>query len=174
MPRIPYQPLDLKEPKELVEAIRARRGGRLLNLDRVLLYSPPLARGWNTFLRAVRTELTLSPKLMEIAICTVAVVNGADYEFHHHAPELVKAGGTQEQAEALRALDPDAEVFDATEAAVIRFTIESTGDVEVTRATFSAVRAALADDRKVVELTGVVAAYNMVSRVLVALGVEPE
>jgi alkylhydroperoxidase family enzyme len=176
MPRIPYQPLDLQEPKELVDAIRARRGGRLLNLDRILLYSPPLAKGWNTFLRAVRTELTLSPKLMEIAICTVAVVNRAQYEFHHHAPELVKAGGTPAQVEALHALDgkqADATAFDAAERAVIRFTVELTREVEVSDATFAAVKQALSD-RQVVELTGVVAAYNMVSRVLVALGVEPE
>ncbi|HTT39856.1 MAG TPA: carboxymuconolactone decarboxylase family protein [Burkholderiales bacterium] len=177
MPRIAYQPYDLQEPKELVEAIRARRGGRLLNLDRMLLYSPPLAKGWNGFLRAVRSELTLSPKLMEIAICSVATLNHAEYEFHHHAPELAKAGATQAQVDALSRLDtqePDASLFDATERAVIRFTVEMTRDVRVTDATFSAVRAALGNDRLVVELTGVVAVYNMVSRVLVALDVQPE
>ena len=177
MPRIAYQPHDIPEPRDLVEAIRARRGGRLLNLDRMLLYSPPLAKGWNGFLRAVRTELALSPRLMEIAICSVATLNGAQYEFHHHAPELLKAGGTQAQVDALRRLqtqEPDASLFDAIERAVIRFTIEMTRDVRVTDATFSAVRAALRDDRLVVELAGVVAAYNMVSRLLVALDVEPE
>jgi hypothetical protein len=35
-------------------------------------------------------------------------------------------------------------------------------------------RAALPDDRHVVDIVGVVATYNMVSRFLVALGVEPE
>jgi alkylhydroperoxidase family enzyme len=32
----------------------------------------------------------------------------------------------------------------------------------------------LPDDRHVVEIVGVIATYNMVSRFLVALGVEPE
>jgi alkylhydroperoxidase family enzyme len=36
------------------------------------------------------------------------------------------------------------------------------------------VRGQLDDDRQLVELVGVVAAYNMVSRFLVALGIEPE
>jgi alkylhydroperoxidase family enzyme len=36
------------------------------------------------------------------------------------------------------------------------------------------VRAALPDDRQAFELVTVIAAYNMVSRVLVALGVDPE
>ena len=42
--------------RELVAAIEARRGGSLLNLDRMLLWSEPLARGWNGYLRAVRTR----------------------------------------------------------------------------------------------------------------------
>ena len=68
MPAIPYQPQDIDEPSELVAAIRARRGGALLNLDRMLLHSPPFARGWNDFLGAVRNELSLTPKLRELAI----------------------------------------------------------------------------------------------------------
>ena len=37
-------------------------------------------------------KLSLSPRLRELAMCGVAVLNGAEYEFHHHAPEFVKAG----------------------------------------------------------------------------------
>lgn len=40
--------------------------------------------------------------------------------------------------------------------------------------TLAAVRTALADDGQVVEIVGVIAASNMVSRVIVALDVEPE
>ena len=65
-------------------------------------------------------------------------------------------------------------LFDAAERAVILLTLDMTGRVEVSDTTFSAVRAALPNDQLVVELAGVIAAYNMVSRFLVALGVEPE
>jgi len=47
MPRIPYLPSDIGEPEMLVASIHARRGGTLLNLDRMLLHTPPLAKGWN-------------------------------------------------------------------------------------------------------------------------------
>jgi hypothetical protein len=144
---IPYQPKDIDEPRELVAAIRARRGGTLLNLDRMLLHSPPLAAGWNGFLRAVRTELAVSPKLRELAICAVALLNRADF---------------------------DPTPFDAGERAVVALTTEMTRAVEVSPATMDAVRAALADDRHIVEIVAVIATYNMVSRFLVALGVEPE
>jgi alkylhydroperoxidase family enzyme len=177
MSRIPYQPADLAEPKEIVDAVRARRGGTLLNLDRMLLHSPAFASGWNTFLREVRTGLELPPKLRELAMCVVAVLNGAEYEFHHHAPEFIQAGGNGAQVQALRRPEIaayDQSLFDAAERAAIRLTVEMARNVEVSDATFAAVRKALASDQLVVELVGVIAAYNMVSRFLVALGVEPE
>ena len=46
---IPYQPMDLTEPAELVAAIRKRRGGQFINLERMLLHSTPIAEGWNHF-----------------------------------------------------------------------------------------------------------------------------
>lgn len=54
---VPLLPADLAEPA----AVRARRGGGPLNLDRVLLHSPPLAAGWNAFMGTVRTGLSLAP-----------------------------------------------------------------------------------------------------------------
>ncbi len=177
MPRIPYKPLDLAEPKELVDAIRKRRGGSLLNLDRMLLQSPPFAKGWNAFFGEVRTGLELSPKLRELAMCVVAVLNGAAYEFEHHAPEFIKAGGSAQQVEAMQHLETlgrDFSLFDNEERAALMLTIEMTRNVQVSDATFAAVRAALPNEKQVVELVGVIAAYNMVSRFLVALGVEPE
>lgn len=174
MPRIPYQPLDLAEPKAVVDGVRARRGGTLLNLDRMLLHSPAFAKGWNAFLGEVRNNLELSPKLRELAMCQVALLNGADYEFHHHAPEFVKAGGTQAQLDALRGAGNEAAAFDAGERAVIALIRAITTDVKVGDEVFEAARAALKNDQLIVELVGVTATYNMVSRFLVALGVEPE
>jgi len=174
---IPYQPKDIDEPRELVAAIRARRGGTLLNLDRMLLHSPPLAAGWNGYLRAVRTELAVSPKLRELAICAVALLNRADYEYRQHAPVFLKSGGLANHLDALGRIgsaDFDLTAFDTPERAVIELTMEMTRTVEVSPATMDAVRAVLANDRHVVEIVAVIATYNMVSRFLVALGVEPE
>ena len=177
MPTIPYKPLDIEEPRELVAAIRARRGGTLLNLDRMLLYSPAFAKGWNSFLGAVRNELTLPPRLRELAICTVAVLNDADYEFIQHAPVFLQAGGTEQQLAALRQIGPswsESEGFSADELAAIQLAIEMTRAVKVSDTTMERVRSCLLNDQQLVELVGVIATYNMVSRYLVALGIEPE
>jgi AhpD family alkylhydroperoxidase len=176
MPRIPYLPADVADPADLVAAIRARRGGKLLELDRVLLHSPPLARGWNAFFGAVRGELSLDAKLRELAIVAVGLLNGAEYEVEQHAPELLRAGGTEAQLAALRrgrGADDGSGAFDETEAAVLLLTFEMTRDVEVNDVTFAAVRDVLGE-RETVELVAVVAAYNMASRFLVALEVAPE
>jgi alkylhydroperoxidase family enzyme len=176
MSRIPYVPADIQEPAEIVAAVRARRGGTLLNLDRMLLNSPPLAAGWNTFLGAVRTGLVVDAQLRELAMCVVAVLNGAEYEFTQHAPLYVKAGGTPAQQAGLRnpqAAREDTALFDARQRAAIGLTIEMTRSVQVNDATFASVREHLSE-RETVELIGVIAAYNMVSRFLVATGVEPE
>jgi alkylhydroperoxidase family enzyme len=176
MARIPFVPQDVKEPKALVDAVRARRGGQLLELDRLLLHSPALTEGWNFHLNQVRTKLSLDPKLRELAMCGVAVVNKAEYEFKAHLPLFVKAGGTEEQGKALRnpeAAMKDTRLFNALERAVIAFTYEMTKNVKVSDATFAAARDALGSDKLIVELAGVIAAYNMVSRFLVAFELHP-
>jgi alkylhydroperoxidase family enzyme len=180
MPKIPYASLSGNEPKDvqdLIDAIRARRGGKALNLDRVLVHSPPFADGWNTFFRKLRNELSLDAKLRELAICAVGVLNGADYELHHHIPEFHKAGGTPDQITALYAIDDaakDADVFNAAERAIIRLSIEMTRDISATPETLEAVKALLPGTQQVMEAIGVIAAYNMVSRILLTAGVELE
>jgi AhpD family alkylhydroperoxidase len=174
--RLPYLPADLAEPADLVAAVRARRGGTLLHLDRLLLHSPPLARGWNAFLGEVRGGLSLDARLRELAICAVALLNDAPYELHHHAPELLAAGGTRDQLDALErtgGMAWDEPVFDEREQAALRLAAELTRAVAVRDDTIADLRRHLGE-RGTVELVGVVAAYNMVSRFLVALGVEPE
>ena len=160
---------------ELVAAIEARRGGALLNLDRMLLWSEPLARGWNVYLRALRQELSLPPFVRELAICVVARITGAEYEFLHHAPELKKAGATDAQLAALA--DPDAaatsDQFDELQRDVIRFAIASTRNVQISDSIFDSLKPRMSPT-EVVELVAVTAAYNMVARFLVALQITPE
>lgn len=177
MPNIPYVPVDISEPSEVVDAIRLRRGGSLLNLDRMLLHSPPFAEGWNELLGAVRSQLSLSPHLRELVICAVGSLNDASYEIIQHTKPFLEAGGTSAQLEALSDVPRAAEnavLFDVCERSVLRLAIAMTREIRIDRGVFAAARQALRDDRQLTELIGVVATYNMVSRFLVALAVEPE
>lgn len=174
--RIPdWTPEAAPRDPQLVEAVRTRRGGELINLDRALLWSEPLTRGWNAYLGAVRREVSVSPRLKEIAICTVARETGAEYEFTHHWPEYVRAGGD----DALRPhiQDPDGATtdtrFSEDERLAIRYALTMTRDVKVPDSLFALLRERFST-QELVELTAAIATYNMVARFLVALEVTPE
>ena len=177
--RIPDWNFDLKpQPGDLVEAIRARRGGTLLNLDRALLWSEPLARGWNAYLGAVRTQLGASRQLRELAICTVALITDAQYEYHHHAPDFIAAGGSQSSLDAIKAYvqaggDGPPNGLTEDEALVAEYAAQMTCNVKVDKTLFEALKARF-DTTEIVEITAAIAAYNMVARFLVALDVVPE
>lgn len=174
---VPYQPVDLSEPAELVAAIRQRRGGHFLNLDRMLLHSPPLAQGWNDYLGQVRQHLSLDGKLRELAMCGVAVLNRAEYEFFQHAPVYVREGGTEAELALLRQLgtpDYNPSLWPReVDRLAAELTLQMTRQIEVDDALMRQLQTLLGN-QALVELVGVVAAYNMVSRFLIALHVHPE
>jgi len=157
---------------ELLRSIRARRGGTLLNLDRQLLHSAPLARGWNSLMGAIRGQTLLDGALRELVILRVAVLNRAPYEFAQHAPVALAEGLSQPQVDAVRDWQ-SSELFDARERDVLAYTDAMTLQVQVPQPLFDALRVHLSD-REVVELTATVAGYNMVSRFLEALQIEIE
>jgi alkylhydroperoxidase family enzyme len=177
--RIPdWTPERKPQPQDLVQAILERRGGQLLNLDRALLWSEPLARGWNTYLRNVRTGLGASRSLRELGICTVALITGAHYEYHHHAPDYLAAGGTQASLDALQGFvqaggSAPPQGLAGDEALVARYAAQMTRDVKVDDALFAQMQERF-DTTELVEITAAIATYNMVARFLVALGVTPE
>lgn len=156
----------------LWQAIRARRGGALLNLDRMLLHSAPLAQGWNAYLGAIRGGTRLDGGLRELVILRVAVLNRAPYEFTQHAPVALAEGLTQAQIDAVAAWRAS-ELFDERAREVLAYTDAMTLQVQVPRPVFDAVRARF-DARELVELTATIASYNMVSRFLEALQVDIE
>ena len=173
---IPYQAMDLAEPAELVAAIRKRRGGQFINLDRMLLHSVPIAEGWNHFIGEIRNNLSLDPKLRELAMCGVAVLNGSEYEFFHHAPPFKKAGGTEEQVQGLRLIGQASfprNLFTQVENDAADLTFQMTRNIQVDSELMKRLQKELGST-DTVELVTVIAAYNMVSRFLIALDVNPE
>lgn len=173
-----WNPERKTQPHDLVQAIAQRRGGTLLNLDRALLWSEPLARGWNTYLKAVRTELGASRRLRELGICTVALITNATYEYHHHAPDYLAAGGTVAGLDALKVFvmaGPTAvpRGLPYEEALVARYAAQMTRQVAVDDELFEEMKRRF-DTTELVEITAAIATYNMVARFLVALGITPD
>lgn len=167
MARIPkIEEQDHPELQALVGEIKGKRG-RLSALYATLLQSPPIAAGWLHFLTAVRREGILPGRYRELVILRVALLNHAPYEFNAHRSHAVEAGLSDAQIDGLGQWEQSAD-FSETERVVLAYADAMTRTVEVDDAVYAAVRKAF-NDREVVELTATVAAYNLVSRFLVAL-----
>jgi alkylhydroperoxidase family enzyme len=177
MPVIDYATVNDAAGATIANAIRARRGGQLLNLDRMLMHSPSFAAGWNALLGATRNELSLSPRLRELVICAVGALNGADYELQQHTQPYLQAGGSAAVLELLAhvpSLWEQSLLLDAREKAALALAQAMTHSVQIPKPLMDRVRSQLPSQQHLVELIGVIAAYNMVSRFLVALGIELE
>ncbi|PWY72363.1 hypothetical protein BO70DRAFT_364889 [Aspergillus heteromorphus CBS 117.55] len=179
--RIPYvpnpPPTDTPEEASILASVQARRApGALLPLDLALLHSFPIAEGWNSFLGTIRTRTSLSAVIRELIICRVAVLNGAFFEWEQHAPLLRESGLSEEAMQAVGDAAVDIprsvqqRILSPVEGAVLKYTDAMTKTVTVAEDLFQEVRDHFGD-REVVEITTTVAAYNCVSRFLVALDV---
>lgn len=167
--RVPLvEPGTRPELAEIEGRIMAQRG-RISLLYQVLLNSGPIASGWERLLTAVRNETTVPPDLRELMILRVAVLNGAAFEFDAHVPHAQKAGVSAQKIEAVRNASL-AELFAPAERLVLELTDAMTRDVVVPDALMNRLRERF-DAQGVVEVVTTVAAYNMVSRLLVALNV---
>lgn len=173
MPRVDLLDDVPSELAPLVDRIRAGRRGELLKLYKVLLHSPPLAETWFDHMGAVRWRTQLEGRLRELAIIRVAYLCGADYALRQHIPKLAEADGvTTAECKALAAWQ-DAPLFDARERAVLAYVDAMTRDIEVADEIIAALRVHFSQ-RQLVELTVLVATYNMHARFVRALRIEPE
>jgi 4-carboxymuconolactone decarboxylase len=165
MARLSY----VTDNSEIANRIRHRRGGHLTPLDGMLLHSPPLADGWNSFFNAIRNQSTLPHDIRELAILRVAALNGARYEWEAHEPIARRSGLDTEQIAVLRE-GGDTSVLTASQSASLAYTDAMTRNIQVPEPLFSTLYEHF-DHRQIVELTATIGAYNLVSRFLVALEV---
>jgi len=173
--RLPYidddPKMDTPEDEAVVQRVKERRGGKLIALDKALLHAPPVADGWNSFLKSIRTQTTLPDSVRELAISRVAALNQAWYEWDAHAPLLKKTKVlSEEHVEKIKDKSWSGEGLDEKHAAVLEYTDAMTVGCVVKQAKFDKLKG-LFKEREVVEITATVAAYNCVSRFLVALDV---
>lgn len=132
----------------------------------MLLNSPLLAEGWEQFFTIIRQKTSVPPRLREFVMLRVAVLNGAEYEFEAHVPHALAAGMTQEDVGKLRA--NRTESFQGIEKLVLQYTDAITRDLVVPDALYAQLDKAF-EVKTLVELTATIAAYNMVSRFLIAM-----
>lgn len=164
---------DHPELADLIARIREGRGGRLLNIFKMLLHSPPIAMAWLEQVSAVRWKTALDGRIREIVIIRIGILNRVEYVVKSHVPAYaLKEGLTLEQCGAL-ADWRNSRLFDEPQRAALAYTDAMTRDIQVPAAVHAELKRHFSE-RQIVELTVLIGTYNMHTRVLQALEIEAE
>lgn len=175
MARVPMiDPGEHPELAGLVDRISGARRGKLLNLYKALLQSPPVAEGWFGHINGLRFAATISGRLRELLIIRVAYLADAAYALRQHIPKLAAAEGVDAATcAALADWQASPGLFSEAERAALAFADEVTLKAKASDATFGAL-AAHYDPRAIVEITVLVSTYNMHARFTNALQLDLE
>jgi 4-carboxymuconolactone decarboxylase len=174
MARVPL--IEETEHPELADSIakiKGARGGRLINIYRLMLHSPTLANAWFELKQAVRYGTQIDGQSRELAVIRVALLNDEEYVQRAHGPaNALKEGLTPEQVAAV-ANWQSSKLFSDQQRALLAYTDAVTREINVPDAVFADVRKHFSE-RQTVEMTMLIGAYNMLTRFLQALQVDPE
>jgi 4-carboxymuconolactone decarboxylase len=157
----------------LIAKLKGARGGKLLNLYRVLLNSPSVADAWQAFNNAIRYQTALDEQARELAILRVAQLTGADYQFQIHATQYAPAAGITVQQIAALDGSEHSSLFPPAHRALLAYADAMTVTVDVPDSVFDKLRRHY-NDQQIVELTVLIGAYNMHTRVGRALRIDSE
>ena len=168
----PLRPLGTEETAAAsIEAGLPERLQRV-NLLRVALHHPPVARVIGDVIEALVLSGVLDPRLRELAILRVGWRIGAAYEWGNHYPIARRAGLTDEEITAVR--EADAGRLPAAERCVVRLVDEVLDSVAATPATLAEARDLLGDDRALLELVMIPACYRAIGTLLLTFDVPLE
>lgn len=166
-------PKDRPDLSALIAKITGARGGRLINVYRMLLHTPVITEGWLNFISSLRTGAKIDEVTKELVIMRIAILNKVDYILKTHVDlYALKAGVTQGQIDTLADWH-SSQHFSDRDRALLAYIDAMTRDIDVPDAVFAALRSHY-DERQVVEITVLIGTYNMHSRVLKALRIDPE
>jgi alkylhydroperoxidase family enzyme len=174
MARVPLiEEKEHPELSELIGKIRGARGGRLINIYRLMLHSPALADAWFDLNQSVRYGTEIDGQCRELAVIRVAILNKVEYVVRAHGPVYaLKEGLTSAQVEAL-ADWKSSDLYSDKQRALLAYVDAMTREIDVPDTVFADVRKHFSE-RQTVEMTMLIGAYNMLTRFLKALNVDPE
>lgn len=150
--------------REIHDTIASGPRGRVPTLFTMLLQAPEVADRLQHLGAHMRYDTSLSTRLSELAICTVARHWNSRYEWYWHCREALKGGVPRHELEAL-AEGRRPSFDDPVAETVYEFAVELLEDQEVSDETYEKAVAAL-DVQGVVELTVLIGQYQLVAGVL--------
>ena len=166
--------LPLEDAKSAADAVGVPDYMAGLNIFRVLLHHPKLARAVHDLLATLLWNAQLDVRLRELIIMRIGWSTGSDYEWAQHWRVALGLGVSEADVLAVRDWR-GYEGFGPAEHAVLSATDEALSTGAVTRETWAACEAALGDDAQVLlEVVGAIGTWTMISALLRSLEVPLE
>lgn len=168
MARLPYLDAEQLSPehKELLK--------RPINLTRLLVNSPGMARAFHGIGGYIRNKSTLDSRLRELAILQVGWMEKSEYEFTHHVKIGKEFGVTDEDIQNLfLETEGKPSKLEPLAKAVLRGAREMVRDLAMTEATFAEIKKDLSNEH-MTDLVLTIAFYCAVVRVLATMKIDNE
>ena len=168
MARLPYLDAD-QLPPEHRELLK-----RPINLTRLLVNSPGMARAFHGLGGYIRNKSTLDPRLRELAILQVGWMEKSEYEFTHHVKIGNEFGVTDEDIKSLMAeTEGKPSQLEPLAKAILRGAREMVRDLAMSEATFAEIKKDLSNEH-MTDLVLTIAFYCAVVRVLATMQIDNE
>ena len=161
MARIAYNDMTNLSP-DLAEELAKRP---VANIYRMLANGGSAAVGFLRLGSQVRFNAVLDPLVRELIILRTGSLCKAAYELDHHERIAASLGMPEDKIRAAIDVGPGAEVFDAFEATLLRFTDEVVLDGKASEAVFAALAEHYSAE-ELIETTLLIGFYMMTSRFL--------
>lgn len=168
MARLPYLDAD-QLPAEQRDLLK-----RPINLTRLLVNSPGMAKAFHGVGGYIRNKSTLNPRLRELAILQVGWMEKSEYEFTHHVKIGKEFGVTDED---IRNLFLEAEgktsTLEPLARTILKGAREMVRELAMSDATFAEIKKELSNEH-MVDLVLTIAFYCAVVRVLATMKMDNE
>ena len=162
-PRIPM--LSLEESRKAAEQAELPAAFAELNIFRVLLRQPVLAKGVADMLVALLFRSKLDARLRELVIMRLGWATGSEYEWTQHWRVALELGVSEADLLALRDWR-SSDRFGPAERAVLSATDEVLESGRVSAETFAECRSRVGDDQELLELTASITWWRAISTLL--------
>jgi alkylhydroperoxidase family enzyme len=101
-----------------------------LGIHKILAQSKGSFKAGRQYTAALMGGVDLPPSVREIIVLVVAALDKGSYEWEQHVPLALKCGVTQEQVNAIKALDFSSAAFDERVKALVLFAADVVENVE--------------------------------------------
>jgi alkylhydroperoxidase family enzyme len=168
MARLPY--IDAEQlPPEQRDLLK-----RPINLTRLLVNSPGMAKAFHGIGGYIRSKSTLDSRLRELAILQVGWMEKSEYEFTHHVKIGKEFGVTDEDIQGLfLETEGKPSKLDPLTKAVLKGAREMVRDIGMSDATFAEIKQHLSNEH-MTDLVLTIAFYCAVVRVLATMKIDNE